>query len=158
MDVDDTRPSKGETQLPVKKNRGKRQQEKAMQTKEHAARRDNRNLNFYLKKFYTYYSVVMVFPFIIKINPVCISLLSFTLNAFMLSPSLVLTLSHMDSVRALGDLPPSEGDIDDVLALKSGLVGASVAAVAFILNTALNSALLSTGVHNDHLDLSYSST
>lgn len=30
-----------ETQLPVKKNRGKRQQEKAMQT-----RTDNRNLNF----------------------------------------------------------------------------------------------------------------
>lgn len=64
----------------------------------------------------------------------------------------------MDSVRALGDLAPSKGDIDDVLALLSGLVCASVAAVALILNTALNSVLLSTGIHNDHLDLSYSST
>lgn len=64
----------------------------------------------------------------------------------------------MDSVRALGDLPASEGDIDGVLAFLSGLVGASVAAVALILNTAFNSALLTTRVHNDHLNLSYSST
>ncbi len=76
----------------------------------------------------------------------------------MLIPFLALTLSHMNSVRALGDLPPSKGDIDGVLALLCGLVSASVAAVALILNTAFNSALLSTGVHNDNLNLSYTST
>jgi len=61
VDVDSTRPLKGDTISSEEKQR-KKTARKAMQTKEHAARRDNKPK---LSLSHTEYSVVMAFPCLI---------------------------------------------------------------------------------------------
>lgn len=69
-----------------------------------------------------------------------------------------LTLSHVDCIWALGDLPASKGDVDGMLALLGGLVSAAVAAVALVLNLALHGVLLASWVHDDYFHLTNTST
>lgn len=69
-----------------------------------------------------------------------------------------LTLSHVDCVWALGDLPAGKGDVDGVLAFLGGLVGAAVAAVALVLDLALHGVLLASWVHDDDFHLPNTST
>lgn len=68
-----------------------------------------------------------------------------------------LTFSHVDGEGALADLATCKGDVDSVLALLGGFVGAAVAAVALVLNVAGHRVLLACRVHDDHLHLPHTS-
>ncbi len=72
--------------------------------------------------------------------------------------SRTLTLSHGDREGALADWTTGEGDVDGVLALLGGFVGAAVAAVALVLDVASHRVLLASGVHDHHLHLANTST
>lgn len=74
------------------------------------------------------------------------------------SPNWLLTFSNINCVGALGDLTSRKRYVNCMLALQGRFVGAAVAAVAFILNLALYCVFLATGVNNDHLNFSHSST
>jgi len=67
------------------------------------------------------------------------------------------TLSHGDHEGTLADLPPGEGDVDGVLPLLDGLVGAAVAAVALVLDGAGHRGVLAGGVDDHHLHLANTS-
>lgn len=69
-----------------------------------------------------------------------------------------LTLAHVDREGTFADLPAGEGDVDDVLSLLSGFVGAAVAAVSFVFCAAGDGVFLPNGIHDHHVHLANAGT
>lgn len=65
-------------------------------------------------------------------------------------PEAGLTLSHVDSEGALGDLGTGVGDADGVWSLQDGPVGAAVDVVPFVLQHHLHRVPSALGVHDHH--------
>lgn len=69
-----------------------------------------------------------------------------------------LTLSDVDSVRALGDFLLCKDDVDGVGAFKHRTISAAEHAVALILQDELHRVLFALRIDDDHADVSISGT